>query len=109
MERAPSDFSRLAKSATLIGLHEHLCLIYETRGAIATSVPFFRAGLQQDQRCRYIADYNTAETALAAIATALHPPQSLIFFVRTFGLFRVKTFAKIPAMCSRMNFWSPIQ
>jgi hypothetical protein len=42
--------------ATLEGLrvHDHLCLIYETREEqFATAIPFLRIGLEQGEKCVY--------------------------------------------------------
>lgn len=51
-----------------IGLHEHLCLIYENHeeqlGAI---VPFFKTGLKRNEKCVYIADDNTAGDVIGAL------------------------------------------
>jgi PAS domain S-box-containing protein len=56
--------------ATLEGLrvHDHLCLIYETREEqFATIIPFVRIGLERGEKCVYIADDNTAAAVLAAM------------------------------------------
>jgi chemotaxis family two-component system sensor kinase Cph1 len=44
-----------------VGLHDHLCLIYETKEEqFAAIAPFIRFGLERGERCVYIADENTA-------------------------------------------------
>jgi PAS domain S-box-containing protein len=56
--------------ATLEGLrvHDHLCLIYETREEqFATIIPFVRIGLKRGEKCVYIADDNSAAAVLAAM------------------------------------------
>ncbi len=49
-------------------VHDHLCLIYETRAEqFAAIVPFVRIGLERGEQCFYIADDNTAQTVLEAL------------------------------------------
>ncbi|MBW7956885.1 MAG: MEDS domain-containing protein [Deltaproteobacteria bacterium] len=51
-----------------LGLHDHLCLIYETREEQFSSViPFIRIGLERGERCVYIIGENTVESVLDAM------------------------------------------
>ncbi len=54
-----------------LGVHDHLCLIYDTQeeqfGAL---VPFVRSGLERGERCVYVADQNTADEVLDALDSA---------------------------------------
>ncbi len=62
-----------ALNATLehIGLHDHLCLIYETQAEqFAAAVPFVRLGLERGEQCVYIADDNTAAAVCQAMEAA---------------------------------------
>jgi hypothetical protein len=62
---AKPDLSRLSELAGGLGLHEHLCLIYETQEEqFAAALPFLRAGLERGERCLYIADANSGATVL---------------------------------------------
>jgi signal transduction histidine kinase len=65
---AKPDLSRLSELAGGLGLHEHLCLIYETQEEqFAAALPFLRAGLERGERCLYIADANSGATVLDAL------------------------------------------
>jgi PAS domain S-box-containing protein len=60
-----TDCSRLAELAARLGLHEHLCLIYDSREEqFAVALPYLRAGLESGERCFYIADENTTADVL---------------------------------------------
>ncbi|HEV3196719.1 MAG TPA: MEDS domain-containing protein, partial [Bryobacteraceae bacterium] len=62
------DLSRLAELAGGLGLHEHLCLVYETHEQqLRAALPYLRAGLERGERCLYIADENTATAVLDAL------------------------------------------
>lgn len=51
-----------------IGLHDHLCLIYETQEEqFAAAIPFMQIGLERGEKCLYIADDNTADAVLEAM------------------------------------------
>ena len=69
MVDAQADYSRLAGVVAGIGLHEHLCLIYDTQEEqFAAALPYLKAGLARGEKCLYIVDENTA----AAVLDALH-------------------------------------
>ena len=71
MSDAKRDLSRLAELASGLGLHEHLCLIYQTQEEqFAAALPFLRAGLERGERCLYIADENSAAAVLDALRKA---------------------------------------
>ncbi len=58
----------IPEAITQIQVHEHLCLIYETRKELLEVViPFIRTGLEQSDRCVCIADENSAKDVLNAI------------------------------------------
>src|SRR5580704_15939714 len=62
------DLSRLAELAGGLGVHEHQCLIYQTREEqFAAALPFLRSGLARRERCLYIADENSAADVLGAL------------------------------------------
>jgi PAS domain S-box-containing protein len=61
----------LAAAMAGIAVHDHLCLIYESREEqFATVVPFISGGLAAGQRCLYVADDNTVEYVRAALHDA---------------------------------------
>jgi PAS domain S-box-containing protein len=63
-----SGGSRLAELVRKIGLHDHLCIIYETQDEqLAAAVPFIKMGLERGEKCLYIADSN----ATAALMNAM--------------------------------------
>lgn len=56
-----SDSSRLAELVGEIGLHDHLCVIYETQDEqFAAAIPLVKIGLDRGEKCLYIADGNAA-------------------------------------------------
>ncbi|MHB0977621.1 MAG: MEDS domain-containing protein [Candidatus Aquicultorales bacterium] len=51
-----------------LSVHDHLCLIYQTREEqFGAAIPFIRMGLERGERCVYITDENTAEVVLKAV------------------------------------------
>src|ERR1700693_3399068 len=65
---AQADFSRLAEVVGGLGLHENLCLIYETQEQqFAAALPCLRIGLERGEKCLYIVDENTAAAVLDAL------------------------------------------
>lgn len=51
-----------------LDVHDHLCLIYESREEqLAAVMPFMRIGLERGERCVYIADDNTVATVIEAM------------------------------------------
>src|ERR1700676_4539257 len=62
------DLSRLSEVVSGLGLHEHLCIIYETQEEqFATALPFLSAGLERHEKCLCIAH----ETMAAAFLEGL--------------------------------------
>ena len=62
------DLSRLAELAGTLGLHEHLCVIYDTQEEqFAAAVPYLRSGLERRERCLYVADENSTTALLDAL------------------------------------------
>ena len=68
MEKVPSGsvaavWTDVSKVIDKLGVHDHLCMIYETREEqLAAALPFIRNGLERGEKCIYIADDNTAES-----------------------------------------------
>ncbi len=55
----------LADVVSTIGLHQHLCLVYESEEEqFAAALPFLKVGLDRGEKCLYVADENTVETTL---------------------------------------------
>lgn len=69
MHDSDNHDAKLLQALGGLGVHAHLCLIYETREEqFAALVPFIRIGLERGERCVYIADDNTAAVVLDALA-----------------------------------------
>jgi len=52
MGDAPGDYSRLAEVVSSLGLHEHLCVIYDTQEEqFAAALPYLRTGLERAGNC----------------------------------------------------------
>ena len=63
--------SDLIKAIRKLDVHDHLCLIYESREEqLAAVIPFMRIGLERGERCIYIADDNTVKEVLDAMRAA---------------------------------------
>lgn len=57
------------KTLERLDVHDHLCLLYETKNEqFAEVVPFFRLGLERGEKCIYIADDNPVEAVHEALA-----------------------------------------
>jgi PAS domain S-box-containing protein len=68
MFEAQADYSRLGELVGGLGLHEHLCLIYDTQEEqFAAALPYLRIGLERGEKCLYIVDENTAAGVLDAL------------------------------------------
>lgn len=58
----------LVSAIERLGVHDHLCLIYENREEqFAAAIPFMRIGLERGERCIYIADDNEAAAIIEAM------------------------------------------
>jgi PAS domain S-box-containing protein len=63
-----ADYSRLAELVGGLGLHQHLCLIYDTQEEqFAAALPYLTIGLERGEKCLYIADENSAAAILDAL------------------------------------------
>ena len=68
MSEPLSDRSPLSDVLSTLGIHQHLCVIYETPEQLfAVTVPFLKNGLERGEKCLYIADENTATSILDAM------------------------------------------
>src|ERR1700730_4551749 len=68
MKNHHSNGSPVSELVSNVGLHDHLCLIYETQDEqLSAAIPFIRIGLARGERCVYIADANTAATLMDAM------------------------------------------
>ena len=68
MSDAQADYSRLAELVGGLGLHQHLCLIYDTQEEqFAAALPYLRTGLERGEKCLYIVDENTAAAVVDAL------------------------------------------
>lgn len=67
--RGPRERSRLASAIEALEVHEHLCLLPETRAEeIEALVPFLRAGLRRRERCVVVAGEESAAGVLQELA-----------------------------------------
>ncbi len=68
MNEPPPDRLGLAEVLKEISVHEHLCVIYETREQqFSVAIPFLRIGLARGEKCLYVADENPAASILDAM------------------------------------------
>lgn len=68
MDTPPHD---LTSAIAKVGVHDHLCLIYETQAEqFAAVIPYMRIGLGRNEKCIYVADDNTATTVIEAMKAA---------------------------------------
>ncbi|MBI5870787.1 MAG: PAS domain S-box protein [Actinobacteria bacterium] len=68
MLQPQSNRLTLVEALEKLDVHDHLCLIYESREEqLAAVIPFMKIGLERGERCVYIADDNT----VAAVMTAM--------------------------------------
>jgi two-component system, chemotaxis family, sensor kinase Cph1 len=71
---AQTDHSRLAELAANLGLHQHLCLIYETpEEQFAAALPYLRTGLERGEKCLYVGDENSVAESWMLCAEARLP------------------------------------
>ncbi len=62
--------SGLAERMARVGLHEHLCLVHNTRKEqLSSAILFMKAGLESGDKCLYIADTNTVANLSDAMRT----------------------------------------
>ncbi|MFA6002064.1 MAG: MEDS domain-containing protein [Thermoleophilia bacterium] len=68
MNQPQDNNKKLMEALKKLGVHDHLCLIYESREEqLAAVIPFMRIGLERGERCVYIADDNTVATVSEAM------------------------------------------
>ncbi|MFA5810124.1 MAG: MEDS domain-containing protein [Thermoleophilia bacterium] len=68
MDSPENNQNALKAAIGKLGVHDHLCLIYESREEqLAAVIPFMRIGLERGERCVYIADDNTVATVVEAM------------------------------------------
>src|ERR1700737_3602700 len=61
MNNHHSNGPPLADLVARIGLHEHLCIIYETQDEqLSAAIPFIRIGLDRGEKCVHMADSNSS-------------------------------------------------
>lgn len=69
MSSSPDQFAGSENYPERLGVHDHVCLLYETGAEqFATIVPFIRIGLERGEKCIYFADDNSVETVLDALS-----------------------------------------
>lgn len=62
------DRSSLSEVLRTLGIHQHLCVIYESREQhSAVTVPFLKIGLERGEKCLCLADKKTAANILEAM------------------------------------------
>ena len=66
-----NDWHELVDAIEKIGVHDHLCLIYDTpEEQFAAVIPYIRIGLDRGEKCIYIVDDNTAAIVIAEMKAA---------------------------------------
>lgn len=65
MSMRDSTFDDLERAIKKLDKHDHLCLLYKTQEEqFSTVIPFIKIGLEQNEKCLYIVDDNTASTVI---------------------------------------------
>lgn len=68
---ADGSLQELARAMEKLGVHDHLCLIYESREEqFAAVIPFMRIGLARGEKCLYVVDDNTAAMVINGMRAA---------------------------------------
>ena len=63
------DLSRLGELAAELGLHQHLCLMYDTQEQqFAAALAYLRVGLERRERRLYVAEENNRAAVLDALS-----------------------------------------
>ena len=63
--------NRLSEAIGKLSKNDHICLIYETRSEkFDSAIPFIRIGLENGEKCIYIADDSTANEVLCAMRSS---------------------------------------
>jgi hypothetical protein len=66
-----SGLHDLVSAIENINVHDHLCLIYESREEqFSAVIPFMRIGLERGEKCLYVVDDNTAEMLINEMKAA---------------------------------------
>lgn len=61
----------LVRAIGRLGVHDHMCLIYETQEEQFSAVlPFMQIGLERGEKCLYVVDDNTAATVINGMKAA---------------------------------------
>jgi PAS domain S-box-containing protein len=66
-----SGLHDLVNAIEKIGVHDHLCLIYETQEEqFAAVIPYIKIGLDRNEKCIYVVDDNTAAVVVNGMKAA---------------------------------------
>ncbi len=66
-----NSLNTLTGAIEKLGVHNHLCLIYETQEEqFAAVIPYIKIGLERGEKCIYIVDDNTADTVINRMKAA---------------------------------------
>jgi chemotaxis family two-component system sensor kinase Cph1 len=61
----------LTRAIEKLGVHDHLCLIYETQEEqFAAVIPYIKIGLERGEKCIYVVDDNTAAMVINGMKAA---------------------------------------
>jgi PAS domain S-box-containing protein len=65
------DLHTLTDAIAGLGIHDHLCLIYETQESqFAAVFPYIALGLERGEKCLYVVDDNTASVVMNGMRAA---------------------------------------
>jgi chemotaxis family two-component system sensor kinase Cph1 len=65
------DLHDLEGAIGKLGIHDHLCLIYETQEEqFSTVIPFLKIGLERGEKCLYVVDDNTLAMVIDGMRAA---------------------------------------
>jgi len=65
------DLPDLVRAIEKPGVHDQLCLIYETQEEqFSAVIPFMKIGLERGEKCLYVVDDNTADMVINGMKAA---------------------------------------
>lgn len=66
------QLEKISNTVKQIGVHDHTCSIYDTRDEqFAAVIPFIKQGLENNEKCIYVTDENTAEEVIECLSSGI--------------------------------------
>ncbi|HEX2961166.1 MAG TPA: MEDS domain-containing protein [Ignavibacteriales bacterium] len=74
---SPHYLEKVANAVKHVNVHDHICSIYESRDEqLAVIIPFIKYGLENNEKCLYVADENTVEEITGLLSDGIPELQS---------------------------------